>query len=68
MPVIPINAHLSLIPQDSNPRGVIRLLPGGWAKSVSQGSPRMTDAIANTETQSNAVISVVCVCMCVWLV
>ncbi len=47
-----------LIVKDANPRGAIRILPGGWSKPVPQGTPRMADAVAST-TKGAKIISIV---------
>lgn len=38
--------------QDSQPRGIIKLLPNSWCTPVIPGSPRMTDAVAKTARTS----------------
>lgn len=43
--------------QDTQPRGVVSLIPGSWCKSIPQGTPRMADAVA--KTSRSGVISVV---------
>lgn len=45
--------------QDSNPRGVIRLLPSGWSRPVSQGSLRMPDAVVTSNDKGPGIMSVV---------
>ena len=45
--------HALSLSQDSKPKGRILLLPGGWCKAVSQGTPRMADALLNG-TPNNA--------------
>ena len=52
-------AHTLAFTQDSNPKGVIRLLPTGWCRSIPQGSKRMSDAVVNKSEQTSALISVV---------
>lgn len=45
--------------QVSNPRGCVRLLPTGWCKTVPQGTPRMTDAVAKLSDANKRIVTVV---------
>ncbi len=45
--------------QDSNPKGVIRLLPTGWSKTITQGTPRMHDAVVTSNDKGPGIMSVV---------
>ncbi len=51
-----------LFSQDSNPKGVIRLLPTGWSKTITQGTPRMPDAVVSSSDKGPGIMSVVSYC------
>ncbi|KAL5476192.1 hypothetical protein EMCRGX_G026107 [Ephydatia muelleri] len=49
---------------DAKPKGRILLLPGGWCKAISQGTPRMADALLNG-TSNNTPAPVMTVLRCI---